>query len=227
MSDDRRDPIEVDDEITTDVDPDWIAALRVGITDPADAGPADDEPAVAGTTDADDWTNVEPPWDPEATVGASSGLIERIRQEMTTPPAPAPPAPAAPAAPASEGPRQPPPPVVAAPAVPPPIAPPPIVPPSGDAPASGDRDVSTTVRWEPQQRLSTAAPIAESAVIAPPTHVRLDHTKLAIAIVAAVTLIVIAWLVLGSRGGNTVSPPVDSVPASGVESTVPNSESSG
>ena len=112
--------------------------------------------------------------------------------------------------------------------MPPPIAPPPVVPPrSGDVPASGDRDVSTTVRWEPRQRLATAAPIADSAVIAPPTHPRLDHTKLAIAIVAAVTLIVIAWLVFGSRGGNSVSPPVDSVPTSGVESTVPNSESSG
>jgi hypothetical protein len=87
--------------------------------------------------------------------------------------------------------------------------------------------VSTTVRWEPRQRLSTAAPVAESALITPTTHTGLDHTKLAIAIVAAVTVIVIAWLVVGSRGGGTESPPVDSVPTSGLESTVPSSEATG
>ena len=235
MSDDRRDPIEVDDEITTDVDPAWIASIRAGTTEVADAASdhqADDpqpaHPQTAGTASAgagdetDDWTSIEPPWDPEATVGASSGLIERIRQEMAAPPA----TPATPSAP--------------------------IVPhrvradrvstdrvstdrPSTDRVAAGGRDaerrvrpgagadVSTTVRWEPRQRLSTPAPVAESVVIAPPARAGIDHTKLAIAIVAAVTLIVIAWLVVGSRGG-TESPPVDSVPTSGVESSVPVSE---
>ncbi len=240
MSDDRRDPIEVDDEITTDVDPAWIASIRAGTTEVADAASdhqADDpqpaHPQTAGTASAgagdetDDWTSIEPPWDPEATVGASSGLIERIRQEMAAPPA----TPATPSAPIVPAPIVPAPiapaPIESAPIVPAPIESPPAVatPNAASVPGAG-ADVSTTVRWEPRQRLSTPAPVTESVVIAPPARAGIDHTKLAIAIVAAVTLIVIAWLVVGSRGG-TESPPVDSVPTSGVESSVPVSEPSG
>lgn len=209
MTDDRS--IEPDDdEITTDVDPEWIASIRAGKAEPAEPGPGGGADAIGGS---DDWALAEPAWDPEATIGASSGLIERIRREIGSPAGPA--ASVVPAAPSGS---------VTAPRPPTPEAPPPT---RQAAPTGARADVSTTVRWEPRQRLTTAAPVAETAVIAPTTHSGLDHTKLAIAIVAAVTLIVIAWLVVGSRGGGTESPPVDSVPASGVESTVANSESSG
>ena len=214
MTDDRSiEPDTADDEITTDVDPEWIASIRAGTT--AEPGPGDGTDAVG---EADDWARAEPAWDPEATIGASSGLIERIRREIGSPAAAA--APAVPAAPVGPvAPPRPPTPAVPAPTVPSPTV---------QAAPTGERaDVSTTVRWEPRQRLTTAAPVAETAVIAPTTHSGLDHTKLAIAIVAAVTLIVIAWLVMGSRGGGTESPPVDSVPTSGVESSVPNGESTG
>ena len=80
MSDNRRDPIEADDEITTDVDPDWIASIRAGIAEPADAGGADDEPGVGhcdGCGRLDQRrTSVGP--------GSDRGCIERI--DRTDPP---------------------------------------------------------------------------------------------------------------------------------------------
>ncbi len=89
-------------------------------------------PTVEPRGTGGDWTEVEPAWDPEATVGVSDGLIERIRQEIGTPaPPPPPPSPdppplssAAPPVPASSTPA---PPQNSAPPVP---APPPISTPS-------------------------------------------------------------------------------------------------
>ena len=74
-----------DDEITTDVDPSWVASIRADTNGSAtshsrgQADPADGD-------DVDDWVLAEPRWDPEATVGVSDGLIERIRQEVRATP---------------------------------------------------------------------------------------------------------------------------------------------
>ena len=88
-----------DDEITTDVDPAWVAGIRardarVGIF----AWSGGRRSRWRGPRD--DGRVPEPMWDPEATVGVSDGLIERIRQEVRAAPSrpvaaptPAPPAP--------------------------------------------------------------------------------------------------------------------------------------
>ena len=195
------------DEITTDVDPSWVASIRAGARPPepgahGDASPAAEpifaEPAVAGG----DWTEVEPAWDPEATVGVSDGLLDRIRQEIgtTTPPEPT----AAPTSPASPTPE---------PASPTAGPVPPSIPVTTPEPGV-EQLASTTVRWEPRQRLTATAPVNETAVIAAPTTSGIDRTKVAIAAIAAVALIVVAWLFIGSRGGDEAPPTIDSVPTS-------------
>lgn len=189
------------DEITTDVDPSWVASIRAG-KEPAESGPSaeaspGDEPLVAGG----DWTEIEPVWDPEATVGVADGLLERIRQEIG---APAPP-PAGPPAPPVR--------------TPPPTPAPPATPDAPSIPATTpealvEQLASTTVRWEPRQRLTATAPVNDTSVIAAPTTPGIDRTKVAIAAIAAMALIVVAWLFIGSRGGDEAPPTIDSVPTS-------------
>lgn len=212
------------DEITTDVDPSWVAAIRSG----------SDQPTPASPEPTDDWTEAEPMWDPEATVGVSDGLIDRIRQELGST-APAPPPPSSPASrapgPTSPAPRAPAaPPAPAASPSPPSSAPPPAMAalsrsPIPPVPTSTEHEqVSTTVRWEPRQRLTAAAPVNESTVIAPTHTPGIDRTKVAIAGIAAIALVVVAWLFLGSRGDDSPPPTIDSVPASAApsgDSTVP------
>jgi len=215
------------DEITTDVDPSWVALIRAGAR-PPEAGPGPDaspaaEPVIAEPVNAEpvnaggDWTDVEPAWDPEATVGVSDGLLERIRQEIgtTTPPEPT----AVPAAPT---------PALASPTAAPASPSPGPVPPSNPVttPEPGiEQLASTTVRWEPRQRLTSTAPVTATAVIAPPTTRGVDRTKVALAAIAALALIVVAWLFIGSRGGDDAPPTIDSVPTSAGEgvggSTIP------
>lgn len=238
-----------DDEITTDVDPSWVASIRAD-TNGSATSHSEEQAHPADRDDVDDWVLAEPRWDPEATVGVSDGLIERIRQEVratptrpvtsaaptttTVPatttattsavpahdvtPAPSPvdvPS-AAPARPA------PPPPILeqprpaasatgasvregpAAVAAPAPIAP---------AGPSVDDLASTTVRWEPRQPLAATAPIADTSLIAPPTHHGLDKTKVVIALIVAVALVIVVWLVVSSLGSDDPAPSVGSVPA--------------
>jgi hypothetical protein len=242
-----------DDEITTDVDPAWIASLRADTNGSTSVPAAHDAEPLGEAEDegeVDDWTLAEPRWDPEATVGASDGLIERIRQEVRATPArpvttsaptspdvptgPASPTPAAarrdepfaPKAPADPhpGPATPftPPPSILEqprPAVPLPgaldreIAPAVEAPAAAAAPSVEDL-ASTTVRWEPRQRLAATAPITDTALIAPPTHHGLDKTRVVIALIIAVALVTVVWLVVSSRGGDDPAPTVDSVPTS-------------
>jgi len=241
-SDDRAADPSNDDEITTDVDTAWVATIRAQLAgnhstdgdaigdDPDDRGQDDLEPADRDQPDdnatdgnAADWLESEPAWDPEATVGASSDLIERIRREIGTIPPPAAPAPPPPqpipVAPRdnADGPT-----ADVAPAVAP--TPPVTVPAPADVPTItagvGVEDAaSTTVRWEPRQRLTTAPPITDTAVIAPHTSPGLDRTKVAIAIIVAVALVVIVWLVAGSLGGDDAPAPTVSVPTSDVATT--------
>ncbi len=182
-----------DDDITTDVDPSWVASIRAD-TNGSATSHSEEQAHPADRDDVDDWVLAEPRWDPEATVGVSDGLIERIRQEVrsTTPTRPvtsaAPTTPTVPAA-------------VAAPA---PIAP---------AGPSVDDLTSTTVRWEPRQRLAATAPITDTVLIAPPTHHGLDKTKIVIALIVAVALVIVVWLVVSSLGSDDPAPSVGSVPA--------------
>ena len=82
--------VPTDDEVTTDVDPAWIAAIRTELDVEADATDPGVETTGGGSDDAA-WLDAEPAWDPEATVGVSDGLIERIRSEIaTTSPTPTP-----------------------------------------------------------------------------------------------------------------------------------------
>ena len=141
---------------------------------------------------SDDWALAEPRWDPEATVGASDGLIERIRQEVRATPArpvTTPDEPAGAALPAVETPT------------------------AATAPSVDDL-TSTTVRWEPRQRLAATAPVTDTVLIAPPTHQGLDKTKVVIALIVAVALVIVVWLVVGSRGSDDPAPTVGSVPTS-------------
>jgi len=254
-----------DDEVTTDVDPEWIAAIRAEAAAPSpDAaapdtatpngtsphGPSDtvdtSEPAerVAGT----DWFDTELKWDAEATVGVSSGLIDRIRAEIDTERSPdtpvLPPPPArAPSAP-DDAPQEvaattaatvPVPPNVAPPA--PTVAPPTPAPSASAPPASapptpapvatprpittGEDAASTTVRWEPRQRLAMTAPVKESAAIVDHSrHPGLDRTKVTIAVIVAVTVLLVVWLV-GRSGGDDPAPPAGTVPASSTPATPP------
>jgi len=84
------------------------------------------------------------------------------------------------------------------------------------APAGPSVDdlTSTTVRWEPRQRLAATAPITDTVLIAPPTHHGLDKTKVVIALIVAVALVIVVWLVVSSLGGNDPAPSVGSVPTS-------------
>ncbi len=178
------------DEITTDVDPRGSPrsgperrSRRGGATGP-DAAPADREPVTAEPVNAEpvdaggDWRDVEPAWDPEATVGVSDGLHrthppgdrhERHSARADPPcaaasdarllghhadgPLPRPPSPT-PTAP------------VTVQSTPPPSRRP--------EPVSASSELaSTTVRWEPRQRLTVhRARHRDTAVIAPPTHAR-------------------------------------------------------
>ena len=183
-----------DDEITTDVDPAWVASIRAD-TNGSTPSPAVHDAVSVGDGDADDWALAEPSWDPEATVGVSDGLIERIRQEVRSAPVPLTTSAAAP--PVSR-----------------PSPPPPILQQPRPAVPSVEELASTTVRWEPRQRLTATAPVTETPVIAAPTHHGLDTTKIVIALIAAVALVVVAWLVVGSRGGDDPAPSVGSVPTS-------------
>lgn len=216
-----------DDEITTDVDPAWIASLRADTNGSAPSpGAPDAEAGGAGIGGADDedeahgWALAEPAWDPEATVGASDGLIERIRQEVR----------ATPARPVTTAAPTPPPPAVR-PSPPPSILeqPRPAVPVPGtrdraDSPAvetpapaaapSVEDLASTTVRWEPRQRLAATAPVTDTVLVTPPTHHGLDRTQVVIALIIAVALVIVVWLVVSSRGSDDPAPPVGSVPTS-------------
>lgn len=251
-----------DDELTTDVDPAWVAAIRAEAehdhTATNDEQPSlrdaehpgdwfddtDDDEAVADDG-VDDTTQRSPAdVDPEATVGASSDLIARIRSEIsvegdrpsaddtatelaaatdeavtpptvdeghsspTSPPAPAPiPAPAPASAPASTPGPPLPPPVVSQPRETPPAHP-------DDTRSTADADVSTTVRWEPHQRLSGTAHVADAPLAtSEQRHHGVDRTKIAIAAIVAVTVVVLVWLFLRSDGSGEPPPPPDqSVP---------------
>ena len=172
-----------DDEITTDVDPAWVAEI------------------------ADRHAESQPDWDPEATIGASDDLIERIRQEVAghsdriavaTPQPPATP-PSDPPPDPSPDPLPDPSPHPAAPLPPPPVA---------DALKWRDDTASTTMRWEPRQRLPSSTPFADAPTItiAPPHGI--DRTKLAIAVIVAVALVAVVWLLVRGGGDDPPVPPV-------------------
>ena len=222
-----------DDEITTDVDPAWVAGIRAETRGSASSPAAEDDEAGGGDR-VDDWSRAEPMWDPEATVGASDGLIERIRQEVSAAPSrpvaaptPGPPAPPPPASSASSATDRaaavppPPPPIVERPVAAVPAhestardAPSAVEIPFAAAVPSVDELTSTTVRWEPRQRLAATAPVTETPLITQSTHHVLDRTKIVIALIVAVALVIVVWLVVGSRGSDDPAPPVDSVPTS-------------
>jgi hypothetical protein len=250
-----------DDEVTSDVDPEWIAGIRAQVSDDRDRHPSD---AVADRADraddgadraddgagaSDDWLDGEPPWDPEATVGASDGLIDRIRSELhtsvTTPIPAALPAPRPAPQTSSEAASLPD--TVTA-------APPPIAPimhstseadtPHGstDAPvaASAAAVHSTTMRWEPRQRLATSAPVqAPPTVPIGPQTPGLDRTKVAIATIIAIALVLTVWLLVRGDDGGSGPAPTESVPGSAAPtnsaqnpvnvaaSTVPTSQDGG
>jgi hypothetical protein len=216
-----------DDEVTSDVDPEWIAGLRAQVTDerPDRSDETIDEPHESSDV-GDDWLEGEPPWDPEATVGASDGLIERIRGELRTsvptaiPAAPPAPHPATDVASLRDAAA---PPDAASPA-PPPIAP--IMHSTSDPgrrPDSTDRSTagsaaagqSTTMRWEPRQRLATSAPIpAPPAMPIGPHTPGLDRTKVAIATIIAIALVLTVWLLVRGDDGGGGPAPAESVPGS-------------
>ena len=155
-----------DDEITTDVDPAWVAGIRAETRGSASSPGAEDDEAGGGDR-VDDWSRAEPMWDPEATVGASDGLIERIRQEVRAAPSrpvaaptPAPPAPPPPASSASSATDR-------AAAVPPP--PPPIV----ERPVAAVPAHESTARDAPS---AVEIPIAARGAERRRTH--LDHGAL-------------------------------------------------
>lgn len=210
-----------DDEVTTDVDPDWIAAIRAEVAARSDPQERQTGPADSGVSDADaddDWREQEPNWDDEATIGVSSGILDRIRTEIaaTRTDAPPPRPPAAPAHVTSPGAT---PDLIAEPSVlpdPPPPTTPTTTPPLTPSPEH-DAVVSTTVRWEPRQRLTASAPLKdESAVIDPTQHVGMDRTKIAIALIAAATVILVVWLFVRDGGGSD-APPTGSTPTVSVE----------
>src|SRR6187431_208874 len=178
-----------DDEITTDVDPSWVASIRAA-TNGSATSHSEEQAHPADGDDVDDWVHAEPRWDPEATVGVSDGLIERIRQEVratptrpvtsaapTTRTVPATTTATTSAVPAHDVTPAPsvdvPPAAPARPAPPPPVleqphpagaatvasvreAPAAVGAPAPIAPAGPSVDdlTSTTVRWEPRQRLA-------------------------------------------------------------------------
>ena len=230
-----------DDEVTTDVDPAWIAAIRAEAASVSPDGTSPDATSTPGTSGAarrpeptdrtgdEDWFDDDVQWDAEATVGVSSGLIDRIRAEIdndrgrgVVPPSPAFEPPQATEAPAAGNVTE------ATPLVPPVVPPPPsptppaapIAAPPTPAPVerpipitAGEEAASTTVRWEPRQRLAMTAPVKESAAIVDHSrHTGLDRTKVAIAVIVAVTVLLVVWLV--SRAGGSDDPaPVGTVPA--------------
>jgi hypothetical protein len=241
-----------DDEVTTDVDPEWIAAIR----EEAAAGPSDHtSPAEpASTTDGadvgdaaggersdggQDWFDAELKWDAEATVGVSAGLIDRIRAEIDTErsadaPVLPPPAVSAPS-PVVAAPDTPPPVaaphVTPAPVAPAPVTPPPVAP-STEAPptpvpvaarvpvTAADDAASTTVRWEPRQRLAMTAPVKESAAIVDDSrHTGLDRTKVVIAVIVAITVLLVVWLVSRSGHSDVGPTPEGTVPAASTPGT--------
>ena len=223
---------EHDDEVTTDVDPEWIAAIRA---ETATAAP--DHTLSSATSDAargseptdsvgeQDWFDTELKWDAEATVGVSSGLIERIRSEIDTERAPSnlvPPPPVVPSQ-ATDDPPESPAAASDAPAaggatLPSPTTP--IIAPPTPAPVATplrvsavEEAASTTVRWEPRQRLAVTAPVKESAAIVDHSrHTGLDRTKVVIAVIVAITVLLVVWLVSRS-GGNDDPAPSGTVPA--------------
>ena len=187
-----------DDEITTDVDPAWIAASGPTRTDRNFARRARRRSGWrrdGGSHDEDeyDWAHASQ-MDPEATVGASDGLIERIHQEVRSTPAP----PATTAASRNAATTQPPPPACrpappsileqprpATPALEHEIADPSVeTPPPAAAPSVED--------WLPPpcggtaQRPAATAPVTETALVPPPTNHVLDRTKVAIGFIIAV-----------------------------------------
>lgn len=228
---------EHDDEVTTDVDPDWIAAIRDEAevaapdgTSPAEASGDADAPEDERPEGGADWFDAELKWDAEATVGVSAGLIDRIRAEIgnerDTDPSvvPPPPTSASPpvAAPPTTPPRVDPPPVVAPPreAALPTVVPPADAPrkpdplPAGVPVTTDDTAASTTVRWEPRQRLAMSAPVKESAAIVDDSrHTGLDRTKVAIAVIVAITVLLVVWLVSRSGDGDPGPTPEGTVPA--------------
>lgn len=205
-----------DDEVTTDVDPDWIAAIRAEVA--AGSDPLPDPTARSGSGLADDdgvdWREQEPNWDDEATIGVSSGILDRIRSEIAASTSDAPPRPTTAPAPASPTSAPAPPERVAQPSA---LAdPPPPTTPTLTPSPEHDAVVSTTVRWEPRQRLTASAPIKdESAVTDPTHHVGMDRTKTAIALIAAATVILVVWLFVRDSGSD--APPPGSTPTVSVE----------
>lgn len=204
-----------DDEVTTDVDPDWIAAIRAEVATGSDPRQPQQQTGSTGSSavvadDDNDWREQEPNWDDEATIGVSSGILDRIRTEIAATRTDSPP-PRPPAAPAHVGSVGATPDLTAEPSVlPEPTSP--TTPPLSPSPEH-DAVVSTTVRWEPRQRLTAAAPLKdESAVIDPTQHVGMDRTKIAIALIAAATLILVVWLFVRDGGGSD-APPAGSTPA--------------
>lgn len=241
-----------DDEVTTDVDPEWIAAIRAETatvssdttrSDDTSNGVDESEPAAqAGSTD---WFDTELKWDAEATVGVSAGLIDRIRSEIDTErrsDTPAPPPPSVDPSPApattpevvTAAPVEPAP-IAAAPGppAPPPVLAPPTPPVRSPVPVTAvEEAVSTTVRWEPRQRLAMAAPVKESAAIVDDSrHTGLDRTKVAIAVIVAVTVLLVVWLVSRSGGSDDPAPdgtvPAASTPATSAPGLVDESNGGG
>ena len=219
-----------DDEITTDVDPAWVAGIRAETRGSASSPGAEDDEAGGGDR-VDDWVARR------ADVGSRSDGRRVRRPDRADPPGGAGrPVPAgrhpdtgpvcAPVSctvrhrPRGAAPPPPPPiverPVAAAPAHEPTArdAPSAVEIPIAPAVPNVDELTSTTVRWEPRQRLAATAPVTETPLITQSTHHVLDRTKIVIALIVAVALVIVVWLVVGSRGSDDPAPPVDSVPTS-------------
>lgn len=221
-----------DDEVTTDVDPEWIEAIRAETAGTTPQGPPSPDADDAPDADRADWFDTELQWDAEATVGVTSGLLDRIRAEID--PHPTPPVAdhdavdASVPAPAIIEPdpvAAPPPPAMPT----PPIAPldPPLpapAPVSAPLPVTPAEDAaSATVRWEPRQRLAMSAPVKEStAIIDDSRHSGLDRTKIIIAVIVAITVVLVVWLVSRSGGdGGDTPPPDGTAPATSVAGAPP------
>ena len=207
------------DEITTDVDPSWVASIRAGRT-ATRVGSGSRRPTPAPSRAAPEATG--PRSSRRGTrrrrSGVSDGLLERIRQEIGTPAPPAHrparihPPPAAPPVPASPTPA------------PPELGPTDLGPATDFDPEAGarrtvdprDDDARSPApsNWRrppsggshgsgsPRRHRSTRPPSSRRR-----PRAGIDRTKVAIAAIAAIAVVVVAWLFIGSRGGDDAPPP--------------------
>jgi hypothetical protein len=93
---------------------------------------------------------------------------------------------------------------------------------------AAEEAASTTVRWEPRQRLTMTAPVKDStAIVDESRHTGLDRTKVAIAVIVAVTVLIVVWLVVRSGGSDDEPAPEGTVPTASTPATPAPADSSG